>query len=423
MRIAYICADPGVPVFGRKGCSIHVQEVLRALRKQGAEVKLFAARVGGDCPPDLQSIPVCVLPASRSVDPAERERSSLASNSELRRHLERDPPFDLVYERYSLWSIAGIEYARSRGIPGVLEVNAPLIEEQARHRTLVNRAAARNIAERAFGEAAVVVAVSNEVAAYVGKFPGARSRVHVVSNGVSPDRFPASLPAKGAECVNFTVGFVGTLKPWHGLTVLVQAFERLHRDDPSWRLLIVGDGPEREELIGTLSAHGSELHQAVRLTGAVTPDEIPPLLASFDAAVAPYPALPEFYFSPLKVYEYMAAGLPVVASRIGQLDGLIRDGVNGLLCPPGDVTALATALERLRYDPELRVRLGRQARADVLAHHTWDAVVRRILQLAGAEQPPDTATERQRAGKQADRSQPSCVPPRHRAPAPLTEAP
>jgi glycosyltransferase involved in cell wall biosynthesis len=104
-----------------------------------------------------------------------------------------------------------------------------------------------------------------------------------------------------------------------------------------------------------------------------------------DAAVAPYPALANFYFSPLKVYEYLAAGLPVVASRLGQLERLVEHGVTGLLVPPENAAALADALERLQGDGALRARLGQAARARVLRDHTWDAVVRRILRLAGLD--------------------------------------
>jgi glycosyltransferase involved in cell wall biosynthesis len=102
-----------------------------------------------------------------------------------------------------------------------------------------------------------------------------------------------------------------------------------------------------------------------------------------DAAVAPYAPTESFYFSPLKVFEYMAAGLPVAASRIGQIGEVIRDGVNGLLLPPGDPEALAAALERLCRDRALRMRLGQAARATALKEHTWDAVAGKILRLAG----------------------------------------
>jgi glycosyltransferase involved in cell wall biosynthesis len=104
-----------------------------------------------------------------------------------------------------------------------------------------------------------------------------------------------------------------------------------------------------------------------------------------DVAVAPYPKLAHFYFSPLKVYEYMAAGLPVVASRIGQLENLVKPDANGMLVPPGDTAKLAAAFERLQADPELRARLGRAGRELVMREHTWDAVAQRILRLAGVE--------------------------------------
>jgi glycosyltransferase involved in cell wall biosynthesis len=179
----------------------------------------------------------------------------------------------------------------------------------------------------------------------------------------------------------FTVGFVGTLKPWHGLHSLVEAFEMLHTHEPGVRLLVVGDGPERAFLEDDLAARG--LAQTAHLIGAVDPDEVPGLLASMDVAVAPYTGEGAFYFSPLKVYEYMAAGLPVVAGKIGQLDGLIVDGVNGLLVEPGNPAALAGALHVLKNNVMLRERLGRAARETVLRGHTWDAVAAKILTLAG----------------------------------------
>src|SRR5256886_16469048 len=127
---------------------------------------------------------------------------------------------------------------------------------------------------------------------------------------------------------------VGSMKPWHGLDVLVEAFARLHERAPDARLLLVGDGPARAAVCADLSARG--LNGVVHCTGAVAPREVPGLLTSVDVAVAPYPQATGFYFSPLKVYEYLAAGRAVVASRVGQLETVIRHDVNGLLCPPGD---------------------------------------------------------------------------------------
>jgi len=383
MRIAYVCADLGVPVFGQKGCSIHVQEIIRAFREHGAEIKLLAMSLGGKPASDLGMVSLQPFAMSPKGTPGERELVALRANTELRKCLENEGPFDLVYERYSLWSYAGMEYAQAAGTPGLLEVNAPLIEEQAKHRVLINRDMAEQIAERVFGAATALLAVSREVAAYVEQYKSARGKVHIVPNGVNPSRFPDDIkPSLPAESGYFTVGFVGTLKPWHGLSALVEAFAILNSRYAKTRLLIVGDGTERDNLLKGLAERG--LLESTHLTGAVPPDEIPGLLASMDVAVCPYPRQ-DFYFSPLKVYEYMAAGLPIVVSRIGQLEDLIENEVTGLVIPPDDATKLAQALSRLLIDSDLCVRLGQAARRTALRDHTWNGIARNILGLASIE--------------------------------------
>ena len=382
MRVAYVCADRGVPVFGRKGCSIHVQEVVRALKAHGAQVHLIAARVDGPPPPGLEDVVLHTFPMRTAHDAVARERTAIRANHALRHALARNGPFDAVYERYSLWSFAGMQFARSVGIPGVLEVNAPLIEEQAEHRSLCDRATATRITARSFAAAHRIAAVSTGVAEYIARFPGTDGRVDVIANGVDPSRFPL-LECCTSQTVDgtFTVGFVGTLKPWHGLPVLVDAFAELHDEDPGMRLIVVGDGPWRMQLEESLAERN--LCTATRLTGAVAPQDIPALLACMDVAVAPYAARPDFYFSPLKVLEYMAAGLPVVASRIGQIQELIADGDTGLLCEPDNPRSLADRLRLLRDTPVLRLKLGASARAAVVKDHTWLEVTRRIFARAG----------------------------------------
>jgi glycosyltransferase involved in cell wall biosynthesis len=213
--------------------------------------------------------------------------------------------------------------------------------------------------------------------------------VRVVANGVDPRRFSdASVQPRTRD--RFVVGFVGTLKPWHGLSTLIDAFARILTTIPDAHLLIVGDGPERDAIERTIAER--RLAPRVTLTGAVPHDAVPSFLHDMDVAVAPYPRLDDFYFSPLKLTEYMAAGLPVVASAIGQVTSLVRHEDTGLLFTPGDVTGLARALQRLHADAALRECLGQSARAFVAEHCTWRSIFDRILLLAGASvAPPDGA--------------------------------
>jgi glycosyltransferase involved in cell wall biosynthesis len=382
LRVAYVCADRGVPIFGWKGASVHVQEVVRAFRGVGACVEVFGVALGSEPPPDLIDIPVHGVSLPADAAPVDSEDAAVAANQPLADELERHGPFDLVYERYSLWSYAAIEYADSVSVPGVLEVNAPLIDEQARHRVLVNRRAAEEVAERVFGSATLLAAVSREIAAYLDRYSRARGRIHVIPNAVDPCRFAPRepLPVSSAP-PPFTVGFVGTLKPWHGVPVLIEAFTRLQALIPTARLVIVGDGPQRASLVQDVEHRGLTPH--VQFVGAVPPADVPFYLRSLDVAAAPYPDYSDFYFSPLKVFEYMAAGLPIAASRIGQVNEVLRDNETALLFTPGDATELAAALARLGRDPDLRARLGTAARAVALREHTWQSVVIRVLDLAG----------------------------------------
>jgi len=378
MRVAYVNADPGVPVFGTKGSSIHLQEVISAFLKRGANVDLFTSRIGSRAS-SWKGICIHRLPEVSAPDPEMRERDLLAANDALRSALEQCQ-VDFLYERYSLWSFAAMEHARAQGIPAILEVNAPLIEEQSSYRSLLNRAAAEGVAHRAFAATTAIVAVSEELTDYITKYSGARDKIHIIPNGINPDRFTHTPPLWPGAADNFTVGFVGSLRPWHGLTTLIEAFAEFRRINPGARLLIVGDGPERATVAADLEKRA--LTGVSFLTGAVEPGAVPGWIASMDVAVAPYPKLANFYFSPLKVYEYMAAGKAVIASRIGQLRKCIEHGVNGWHVEPGDPQSLAEALERLWRNPDLRDRLGHAAGVTVLRDHTWDSVVERIVKLA-----------------------------------------
>lgn len=370
MRIAYVTVDPGIPVFGTKGASVHIQEVVRELIRRGHDVTVHTTRAGRDIPDDLAGLKV-IETRIDADDPGARERAQQEVSARIAARIIAGGA-DLVYERYSLFSTALAEVAEATGAAGVLEVNAPLIEEQRTHRVLVDEEAAAKALARQVAAATATVAVSDPVRDWVRERTGSES-VHTVPNGVSITR----IVPRPEEIGDPVVTFVGTLKPWHGVADLLAAAALAKRP---WKLRIIGDGPERAALEEQAAGLGIE----VDFRGAVAPADMPEQLAGSAIGVAPYPDLggeQQQYFSPLKVYEYLAAGLPVVASAVGQLPQIL--GELGTLVPPSDPAALAAAIDTLAADPVLRGKLGWRGRMQAEEKHSWAGAVDRILGLAG----------------------------------------
>ena len=370
MRIAYVTVDPGIPVFGTKGASVHIQEVVRELIRRGHDVTVHTTRAGRDIPDDLAGLEV-IETRIEADDPGARERAQQEVSARIAARIIAGGA-DLVYERYSLFSTALAEVAEATGAAGVLEVNAPLIEEQRTHRVLVDEEAAANALARQVAAATATVAVSDPVRDWVRERTGSE-RVRTVPNGVSITR----IVPRPEDIGDPVVTFVGTLKPWHGVADLLAAAALAKRP---WKLRIIGDGPERAALEEQAAGLGIE----VDFRGAVAPADMPGQLAGSAIGVAPYPDLggeQQQYFSPLKVYEYLAAGLPVVASAVGQLPQIL--GELGTLVPPSDPAALATAIDTLAADPVLRGKLGWRGRMQAEEKHSWAGAVDRILDLAG----------------------------------------
>ena len=175
-------------------------------------------------------------------------------------------------------------------------------------------------------------------------------------------------------------GFVGSFIAFHGAAILAEAFVDLARAYPNARLLLIGDGDERPrvtKILGDLVGQGR-----VVMTGQVPPAEIPTCLSACDVVVSPHVPLPgntPFFGSPTKLFEYMAAGKAIVASRLGQIAEVLEDDRTALLVEAADPAALVAALKRLAGDRELRERLGRNAQTEA-QDYTWLANAQRVVE-------------------------------------------
>lgn len=395
MRIAYVCADRGVRPAGCGGSSTHVRELVRALVARGNDVTLVAAAAEGaaaaiPCPVvDLQADRTLAELRSRiqhgarvlgDASRAPQEAQALLLNQAVAAALSAiNPPPEVIYERQSLWSVAGLLHARHHGIPHLLEVNAPLVEQQSHYRELELVPVAGAIEDVLLSGSNRVLVTSPELVPYARSHGASRRNIQVVPCGVAASAFRA--PMRKPDASRFVVGFVGSLKPWHGIDVLLRAFRKLHAADFAYRLLVVGDGPMRDEVEHYLRVNG--LDPFSELTGNVAPGDVPAQLARMDVGVAPYAPLPSFYFSPLKLWEYAAAGVPIASSTIGELPRLFPHREAALLHPPGSAGKLAAHIIQLREDGSLGPRLARRAR-QIARRHTWDRIAARVEGIAAA---------------------------------------
>jgi glycosyltransferase involved in cell wall biosynthesis len=359
--------------------------MIRALAQRHT-VDLFCAKRGeGRLDLPAEHLTVARPPARRtSADEAiERDRRRLETAGRLRCVVERaheDTPYDLLYERYSLFGNIGASMTEDHDVPTVLEVNAPLIVERGRVEPLPLAPLAQEIERHAFERSTAVLAVSEAMQSYVLAHGGLPGHVHVVPNGVDRTRFHAGISGDRVRDElglhgKLVIGFAGSLKAWHGVDLLLSAFARTATRD--WTLLVVGDGLCRVELEAQAKPVAGD--QQIVFTGAVPHARMPEYLAAMDIAVAPYRRVDDFYFSPLKLFEYLAMGKPIVASDVGQIATVIRHGENGYLVKPDDIPSLATALSHLATDARLRAHLGATGSSGVT---TWEEIADRAVALA-----------------------------------------
>jgi glycosyltransferase involved in cell wall biosynthesis len=383
-EIVYLRATPGA---GTQvgGASSHINGFLNAALSKGARLRLIsndsiAGLDEGKVP--LKIIEPEPVGATRAAFDLYNDR--LFSRGALRETTSAPPSF--IYQRYSRFTSAGVEASLRTGRPLFLEFNGSevwvgrywdrvgMLGLLARYERLNLSAAARifvvsdverrNLLRAGFADAKIVV---NPNGVDVEKF----------RPGVGGARERERLGVAGGETL---AGFVGTFGPWHGVLVLARAIA-LMPVDARIRFLLVGEGSLRDEALRIMREAGAQ--GRVIFTGAVEHDRVPALLDACDVLVSPHVPLEdgsEFFGSPTKLFEYMAMGKGIAASRLGQIGDVLEDEKTALLVEPGDPRALCEAVLRLSRSPELRYRLGAAARIEAAARHTWAHNAERVLE-------------------------------------------
>jgi glycosyltransferase involved in cell wall biosynthesis len=367
------------------GQAVHVRELIGALRGAGHavhECALVPKTVAGPAAPRDGGRPSfwqrLALPRA-AIEVAEMLYNR-RGRAMLRAAARRCRP-DFVYERHALHCRAGLDVARELGVPLLLEVNSPMVDEMARLGSLRFAARARATERAVLAGADAVLAVTRVLADMLVERGAVRDRVHVIGNGAVPERYGPDA-ARRAAAVRadwslpagaFALAFVGYLRPWHRLDLALAAIA-----EPGLErvvLVVMGRGPAVPALLEQARARG--LSARLRVLGEIAPADLPAHLLAADAALIP--AI-NAYSSPLKLFDSLAAGVVTLAPDQPNLRETIEDGRTGVLFRPGDALDLAARLRNLVADSALARRLGAAGREALLAHRwTWAGNAERVL--------------------------------------------
>jgi glycosyltransferase involved in cell wall biosynthesis len=292
----------------------------------------------------------------------------------------------LVVQYHHRFHASGLKIAKQLGIPCVLRVEALEVREEqvwGIHRPgwgwLVESRGELPILRAAD----LVASVSSDVDGQVGALGIHPERRMVLPNGVDVKRFRPDLRdphlrrrlGDGAERI---VGWIGGFRPFHGLELIPKIAAHLRVRAPGTVICLVGGGPVHAGIIEACRGY----EDVVRFTGPVAAGDVPRYVASFDVGLLVSQPGP-FHYSPLKLPEYLASGLPVVAPQVGDIGQMLSDSEGGILVPPGDAAATASAIARLTDDERLRTTMGIAGRTWAMSHGSWTVRAHELLQALG----------------------------------------
>jgi glycosyltransferase involved in cell wall biosynthesis len=383
-RVVYLRATPG-PGTQAGGAASHIKGVVDAWRGLGVELDIISNDLiaGLDASDErFVVVPPETVGGTRALFDI---HNNLVFTRAVVPLIQQANP-DFIYQRYARFSWAGVAASVRTGRPLFLEYNGSEVWV-GKHWDRVGSLGLLERYERLNLRAAARIFVVSEVERRNLEARGvAADKIVLNPNAVDVELFRPGVGGAamrrdlGIKETDLLAGFVGTFGPWHGVVQLAEAI-KLIPANVRLRFVFVGSGSLRERVEGILR---NEIEaRRVIFTGAVAHERVPALLDACDILVAPHVPLADgsdFFGSPTKIFEYMAMGKAIVASRLGQIGEVLSDGETALLVEPGNINQLAAALVRVAGSSELRARLGPNARDVAVTNHTWGHNARRVLE-------------------------------------------
>ena len=279
---------------------------------------------------------------------------------------------DWVYERFALFQAVGLPFKRHR-IPWLLEVNAPhsLVSRVEKRSVLISLAS--RLEMQAFRQCDIMVVGSQLLKEIlVDNYHLDPQKMLVVPMGVDTHTFDPQTTQARRVFEGPTIGYVGGLNNWQALDLLLRTAHDVQQEGVCWNIIVVGDGPMRMELEALAESLG--MSDRVYFAGAVDHSEVPVWIAGMDLGYSGQLAHEggEIYLSPLKLYEYLAMGKPVIASEFEDSIALVKTRPWGYCFRPGDKGSLAAALRQSWRHPEAWEPSGREARRLIVQEHSWE---------------------------------------------------
>ena len=306
---------------------------------------------------------------------------------QLDAYLQCLPEYDLVHERNGIYKAAAAMACKRLQIPYVIFFDADQIMELdflGKPICGLLRWRAKGLLRYNLNVADCIICVSAPSREnLIDNWNVPEEKIVVFPNGVDVQRFQPDPGTRADLRASLGIGseslivFVGNFYDWHDVETLLAAFAQVLLNYPDARLILAGDGPQRPAIMRSAVELG--VNHAVEFRGLLSHTQIPGLLAAADIAVAPVPEMKQdLWLSPMKLFEYMASGVAVVASNVGQISDVIQHGHSGLLVKPGDRLGMASAFKRLIDDDGLRMRIGKQAREEAVRKYSWDKYILRL---------------------------------------------